>query len=191
MRPAGGHGHGTQRRAPFPIPPPVLVGGPWREEGMRASAWAFLFDKTEAKKSRRRESERANPSFGKMEVKKSRRRESERSSPSFLSGHCSDFPFSGRKGRGIFGKCVPLAATAMATRRRRPRPAVPAGSDSRIALARALYRTHRLRRRRCRRRACARRDLPDGCPVSGGLPLDDFGTDHHAPVGMFAGQHGA
>ena len=99
---------------PFPAPAPVLVGGPWREEGMRASAWAFLFDKTEAKKSRRRESERANPSFGKTEAEKSRRRESERARPSFLSGHCSDFPFSGRKGRGIVGKCVPLAATAMA-----------------------------------------------------------------------------
>ena len=77
-----------------PFSAPVLVGGPWREEGMRASAWAFLFDKTEAKKSRRRESERANPSF--------------------LSGYCPDFSFSGRKGRGIVGKCVPLAATAMA-----------------------------------------------------------------------------
>ena len=94
MRPAGGHGHGVQRRAPFPIPAPVLVGGPWREESMRASARPFLFDKTEAGESRRMESERARPSF--------------------LSGHCSDFPFSGRKGRGIFGKCVQLAATAMA-----------------------------------------------------------------------------
>ena len=160
-----------------PFSAPVLVGGPWREEGMRASAWAFLFDKTEAKKSRRRESERANPSFlsgycpdfsfsgrkgrgivgkcvplaatamacsgvpfpapapvlvggpwreeemrasarpflfDKTEAGESRRRESERSNPSFLSGHCSDFSFSGRKGRGIVGKCVPLAATAMA-----------------------------------------------------------------------------
>ena len=61
---------------------------------MRASARPFLFDKTEAGESRRRESERANPSF--------------------LSGYYPDFSFSGRKGRGIVGKCVPLAATAMA-----------------------------------------------------------------------------
>ena len=162
---------------PFSAPVPVLVGGPWREEEMRASARPFLFDKTEAGESRRRESERANPSFlsghcsdfpfsgrkgrgifgkcvplaatamacsgvpfsapvpvlvggpwreeemrasarpflfDKTEAGESRRRESERANPSFLSGHCSDFPFSGRKGRGIFGKCVPLAATAMA-----------------------------------------------------------------------------